>query len=121
MKKILLVDDIKEIYQMLLHSVNEVAEVTWANCLHEASVFLLEKNYHLLILDVELPDGNGIEYCSRIKALHPNIPILFITSHQTLAEKHLALSVGANGFITKPFSPEAENDMNELLEMYLVG
>ncbi len=84
-----------------------------------------------MILDIELPDGDGIEFYSRIKHSHPNIPVLFITSHTALEEKKLAFTVGADGFITKPFSPHALRDrireigqkeeMNDLLELYLVG
>ncbi len=131
MKKILLVDDTKEIYQMVVQSVGEIAEVTWAKCLDEASTMLNENEFNILILDIELPDGDGIEFCSRIKPNYPNTPVLFITSHTTLSEKKLAFTVGADGFITKPFSPPAllerikevgnEEDMNEILEMYLVG
>ncbi len=131
MKKILLVDDTKEIYQMVVHSVGEVADVTWAKCLDEASALLKEKEFSLMILDIELPDGDGIEFCSRIKPSHPNIPVLFITSHTTLEERKLAFTVGADGFITKPFSPTAlrdrirevgqEEDINDLLELYLVS
>ncbi len=131
MKKILLVDDTKEIYQMVVHSVSEIAEVTWAKCLDEASILLKEREFSLLILDIELPDGNGIDFCSKIKPIHPNIPVLFITSHTTLAERKEAFTVGADGFITKPFTPPAlreriqevgkEENLNDLLEFYLVG
>lgn len=78
-----------------------------------------------------MPDGNGIDFCSRIKPIHPNVPVLFITSHTTLAEKKEAFTVGAEGFITKPFTPSAlcerveevgnEDAFNDLLEFYLVG
>lgn len=131
MKKILLVDDTREIYQLVVHSVGEIADVTWAKCLEDASTLLAEREFNLLILDIELPDGNGIEFCSRIKPIHPNVPVLFITSHTTLAEKKEAFIVGAEGFITKPFTPSAlcerveevgnEDAFNDLLEFYLVG
>ncbi len=131
MKKILLVDDTKEIYQMVAHSVSGIADITWAKSLDEASTLLKEREFSLLILDIELPDGNGIEFCSKIKPFHPNIPVLFITSHTTLSEKKEAFTVGADGFITKPFSPPAlrarilevgkEENLNDLLEFYLIG
>lgn len=131
MKKILLIDDAKEIYQMVTQSVGEVAVVTWATCLDEATALLNKEKFNLMILDIELPDGDGIEFCSRIKPFHPDVPILFITSHTTLAEKQLAFKVGGDGFITKPFSPPAlcerieslgtEEEFNDVLELYLVG
>lgn len=131
MKKILLIDDTKEIYQMVTHSANEIADVTWAKSLDEAAVLLKERKFHLVILDIELPDGNGIEFCSQMKPSHPDVPVLFITSHTALAEKKDAFSNGADGYITKPFSPPAlreriqavgkEENLNDLLEFYLVG
>ncbi len=130
MKKILLIDDTKEIYQMVSHSVSEIAEVTWAKCLDEATNLLKEREFNLVILDIELPDGNGIEFCSQIKPSHPNTPILFITSHTTLAEKKEAFTVGADGFITKPFTPSAlreriqevgsEQNLKDCLELFLI-
>lgn len=130
MKKLLLVDDSREIYQLVTHSVGEIADVTWAKCIIDASNLMLESEFNLLILDIELPDGNGIEFCSQIKVTHPNIPVLFITSHTALAEKKQAFTVGAEGFILKPFSPPAlrerilevgnEESINDLLELYLV-
>lgn len=131
MKKILLIDDTVEIYHMVVHSVRGAADVTWAKCLHEATVLLEERKFNLMILDIELPDGDGIEFCSRIKPIHPDVPVLFITSHTTLEEKKLAFKVGGDGFIAKPFSPPAlferiqslgtEEGFSEALELYLVG
>lgn len=116
---------------MVTHSVGEIAEVTWATCLDEASTLLKQQEFSLVILDIELPDGDGIEFCSRLKPTHPKTPVLFITSHTTLLEKKLAFTNGADGFMTKPFSPGAlrekisevgkDEDMGNLLEFYLVG
>lgn len=130
MKKILLVDDTQEIYQMVVESVGTTANVTWAKCLDEAGELLKEKEFNLLILDIELPDGDGIEFSFRIKPSHPKIPVLFITA-DTVAEQKLASKVGGDGFIVKPFSPpalveriqtqEVVDDFNDVLELYLVG
>ncbi|MBA2406346.1 MAG: response regulator [Bdellovibrionales bacterium] len=105
MKNILLVEDTKEIYQMVLQSVDKIGELSWAKCLDEAATLLNENDYNLLILDVELPDGNGIEFCSSIQSTHPHVPILFLTIHTNLAEKSSAFTAGAEGYITKPFTP----------------
>lgn len=105
MNHILLVEDSKEIYQMVQQSTQQVADLTWAKSIEEAKTALNSRSFDLLILDVELPDGNGIEFCSSIQSSHPNILVFFLTSHSNLSEKVLGFSAGADDYITKPFSP----------------
>jgi DNA-binding response OmpR family regulator len=105
MDHILLVEDSKEIYQMVLQSLTNVAQLSWAKSLKEATQELSKKNYDLIILDVELPDGNGIEFCSSIQSTSSHIPVFFLTSHSNLAEKVMGFSAGADDYITKPFFP----------------
>lgn len=105
MFQILLVEDSKEIYQMVLQSTQHIATLSWAQSITEAKSILSSKAFDLLILDIELPDGNGIEFCSSIQATLPNILVFFLSSHTTLSEKVLGFSAGADDYITKPFSP----------------
>jgi DNA-binding response OmpR family regulator len=105
MNHILLVEDSKEIYQMVIQSVQQIAELHWAKSLKEATDKLANNTFNLIILDVELPDGNGIEFCSSIQATYPNITVFFLTSHNNLSEKVLGFSAGGDDYITKPFSP----------------
>lgn len=105
MNKILLVEDSKEIYQMVVQSVAQIADLTWAKSISEARTFLKGNAFSLFILDVELPDGNGIEFCSTLQATHSQVPVFFLTSHNNLSEKVMGFSAGADDYITKPFSP----------------
>lgn len=105
MNQILLVEDCKEIYQMVVQSTAQVAELTWAKSVEEARIKMSTKNFDLLILDVELPDGNGIEFCSSIQATHSHVSVFFLTGRNNLSEKVLGFSAGAEDYITKPFSP----------------
>lgn len=105
MNKILLVEDSKEIYQMVVQSVAQLADLTWAKSLAEARTHLKGNTFSLFILDVELPDGNGIEFCSTLQASHSQVPVFFLTSHNNLSEKVMGFSAGADDYITKPFSP----------------
>ncbi len=105
MDKILLVEDSKEIYQMVLQSVSQVAELTWATSIQEAKSVLAQSTFSLMILDVDLPDGNGIEFCSSIQTSHSHIPVFFLTAHLNLSDKVMGFSAGADDYITKPFSP----------------
>lgn len=105
MNRILLVEDCKEIYQMVVQSASQIADLTWAKSVQEAREAIAKHNFDLILLDVELPDGNGIEFCSSIQSTHSHISIFFLTGHSTLSEKVLGFSAGADDYITKPFSP----------------
>jgi DNA-binding response OmpR family regulator len=106
MDRILLVDDHQEIFNLVLESTSKLASLTWVKTIKEAqSVLQLEEPFDLLILDIDLPDGNGIEYCSVIQSLYPKLLVFILTDHQTIAEKVLGFSAGADDYITKPFAP----------------
>lgn len=102
MKTILLVDDSKEIFNMVSLSVDSVADLHWAADLHTARSLIKETVFDLILLDIELPDGSGVDFCSEIQSL--NVPVFFLTSHEALADKVLGFSAGADDYITKPFA-----------------
>ena len=58
----------------------------------------------LLILDVMLPDANGMDLCREIRA-HNDIPILMLTARGDLPDKVLGLELGADDYVAKPFEP----------------
>lgn len=59
----------------------------------------------LLVLDIMLPGGaNGFELCRRIRGTHPRVPILMLTARSDVVDKALGLDLGADDYMTKPFS-----------------
>jgi two-component system KDP operon response regulator KdpE len=60
----------------------------------------------LVVLDLGLPDLEGIEVCRRMRAVSQTIPILVLSARMGDADKVGALDIGADDYITKPFSPE---------------
>ncbi|WP_168122697.1 response regulator transcription factor [Paenibacillus sp. HB172176] len=64
----------------------------------------LSGEFHLIILDVMLPKLDGFEICRRIRAVN-NIPILLVTSKKEDIDKIRGLGLGADDYMTKPFSP----------------
>ncbi len=105
MHKILLVEDSKEIYQMVAQSTTHLAELKWVKSVKEARAEIVRNTFDLFILDVDLPDGNGIEFCASIQETHSNTAVFFLTGHTDLSEKVMGFSAGADDYITKPFSP----------------
>lgn len=61
--------------------------------------------FDLVILDLMLPGKSGYEVCREIRKKRPSLPILMLTSRSQEAEKVLGLEMGADDYVTKPFSP----------------
>jgi two-component system alkaline phosphatase synthesis response regulator PhoP len=64
---------------------------------------------NLVLLDVMLPDFNGLDLCHQFKSEQPDLPIMFLTAKNQTADKIDGLKLGADDYITKPF------DLEELL------
>jgi two-component system alkaline phosphatase synthesis response regulator PhoP len=62
------------------------------------------KNFDLIILDLILPDKNGIEICKDLRNQGVNTPILMLTGKKEEVDKVLGLEIGADDYVTKPFS-----------------
>ncbi|EAR60333.1 two-component system regulatory protein [Neptuniibacter caesariensis] len=65
---------------------------------------LQNSRFDLAIIDVGLPDFNGFELCKRIREFS-NIPIIFLTARSDEIDRILGLELGADDYVTKPFSP----------------
>lgn len=78
--------------------------VTWKATGEEGVEFVRQHNPHLVILDVRLPDGNGFDFCRRMRALKLRQPILMLTVSREEVDKVLGLEMGADDYMTKPYS-----------------
>ena len=103
MKRVLLVEDAKEIQLMVVHALQLIADVTWVSDLATAREAIKRDEFDIYLLDVELPDGKGFELCSTIQQANPQSPIIFLTAHSELSDKVMGFAVGADDYITKPF------------------
>ncbi len=100
---VLLVEDSKEVHQMVKSAIGSIAELDWADTISSAKTKVGEKKYEMILLDIELPDGSGLEFCTYLQENNPQVPIFFLTSHTELSQKVLGFSAGADDYITKPF------------------
>ena len=64
----------------------------------------LENDIDLLILDIMLPGINGYEICRKVKAEKPELPVIMLTARGSEMDKVAGLDIGADDYITKPFS-----------------
>ncbi|MFC2130599.1 response regulator [Bacteroidota bacterium] len=106
MKRILIVDDLPENIDVLgdiLSNYNRSIAMNGEIALQIASSLLPD----IILLDIMMPDMDGFEVCSRLKANEKtkNIPVIFITAKNSVEDETHGLELGAVDFISKPISP----------------
>ena len=104
---ILLVEDEENLLEALkLNLELEGYEVTGAHDGAEALRTVQKEYFNLLILDVMLPELDGITVCETIRLNNPDIPILILSAKNSSADRVLGLKKGADDYLTKPFNLE---------------
>lgn len=102
--RILIADDDKEIRNLLkIYLERELYMVDTAINGEEALHLFNQNKYNLVILDLMMPKIDGIEVCKKLRD-KTNVPILMLTAKDHEVDKILGLSIGADDYITKPFS-----------------
>ncbi|MGL4738966.1 MAG: response regulator transcription factor [Cellulosilyticaceae bacterium] len=103
--KILVVDDEKDIRDLVgIYLRNEGYEVDLAATGLEAIQKVNAQQYHLIVLDVMMPEVNGVDACMKIREQH-NVPIIMLSAKTEDIDKIMGLSVGADDYLAKPFNP----------------
>ena len=104
---ILLVEDEENLQEALkLNLELEGYEITGAYDGAEALRAVQKEYFHLIILDVMLPEVDGITVCETIRLSNPDIPILILSARNSSADRILGLKKGADDYLTKPFNLE---------------
>ncbi len=104
-KKVLIVEDEKNIVDILRFNLRkEGYETLEAYDGRTGLELALKENPDLILLDLMLPVMNGFEVCKTIRDKGLNTPVLIITARETEQDKILGLELGADDYITKPFS-----------------
>lgn len=104
MKTVLIIDDDLEVQQLIKTYLEREGFGVYCTPLsNEGLEIIKEKKIDLIILDIFLPDGNGLEVCKKIRSTS-KIPITLISAKGDESDKVLGLGLGADDFITKPFS-----------------
>lgn len=104
-QRILVIEDDKDIAHLVeLHLKDEGYEVSRAYDGKAGLELALSKPYDLIILDLILPGVGGVEICRRVRAASFYTPILMLTAKSTELDRVLGLEIGADDYMTKPFS-----------------
>lgn len=105
-KHILLVDDEEHILRLLdYHLKKEGYETDLAEDGRTALKLAESEHYDFILLDIMLPQLDGIEVCKRIRSKGNKTPIMMVSAKGEEFDKVLALELGADDYMTKPFSP----------------
>jgi len=103
--RILLVDDEQPIQTLLSFPLQRDGyEVVHASDGREALARFSEQTFDLVVLDVMLPKMDGLEVCRRLRAKGERVPIIMLSAKSEEIDKVLGLELGADDYITKPFS-----------------
>lgn len=104
-ERILVVEDEKEIADLIeIYLTNDGYQVLKAYNGKEALDILSKEQVHLVVLDIMMPEMDGLEVCRKIRE-HNNMPILMLSAKSEDMDKILGLSTGADDYLTKPFNP----------------
>jgi len=105
-KKVLVVDDEKSILTLIEYNLQQAGfEVITAMDGEEAKNIALQENPDLIVLDLMLPKMDGLEVCKQLRQQKNFTPILMLTAKDDEFDKVLGLELGADDYMTKPFSP----------------
>ncbi len=104
MKRLLIIEDDRAMADGLSITLkSESIDVEKCYDITTAKKSIREKNYNLIILDIGLPDGSGLDLLQEIRRIY-RIPVIMLTANDTETDVVMGLELGAADYITKPFS-----------------
>jgi len=103
--KILIVEDEPAIAENIQYALEtDGFETVSVSCGQPVLSFLEKDTIDLIVMDIGLPDINGLDLCKDIRKLF-SIPIIFLTARSDEIDRVVGLEIGADDYVTKPFSP----------------
>jgi DNA-binding NtrC family response regulator len=106
--QVLIVDDDQSMVETLTKAMTRRGfAVTWKTSATDALQLLDEQDFDVVVTDLHMEGMNGLEFCERVTANRPDVPVVMITAFGSLDSAVSAIRVGAYDFITKPFDVEA--------------
>jgi len=102
----LLVDDSEDTRLLVARALRMLPhDLTWVMTAEEGRAAVAAKKFDFVLLDVDLPDGDGYTLCRHVVQALPDVPIFFVTGRNSAIDLLAGFSMGAEDFINKPFRP----------------
>jgi two-component system OmpR family response regulator len=90
------------------HVVRNNHAVDWMKAIEDAQASIRVTSYGLVLLDIRLPDGSGVDLLKELRASGVTTPVIILTAHDQISERIRGLNAGADDYLVKPF------DLDEL-------
>ncbi len=104
-KKILVIEDEVDIAQLIhIHLSDITPDITLIHDGEQAMRWIQKDHWDAILLDIKLPKVDGLALCRLIRAENKQVPILMLTAKSTELDRVLGLELGADDYLTKPFS-----------------
>ena len=104
MRKILIVEDDRELKEGICYALQKAGYLTEsADSVQNAKTLFLKEGADVILLDVNLPDGEGFDFCKWVKE-RTLVPVLFLTARDLEEDALCGYEAGAEDYVTKPFS-----------------
>jgi DNA-binding response OmpR family regulator len=103
---LLLIEDDLQLGNALSKLLKRHYRVHWVRNLATARSHFDAAGYDAMLLDLGLPDGDGVAWLSALRAAGSNVPVLIITARDALDDRVRGLDTGADDYLVKPFEPE---------------
>lgn len=115
-RNVLIVDDsqlIHQMYRLIFLRYKDCVFFDAMNGLEALEILSREKGVELILLDINMPIMNGVQFMEKLQAdgLYRNIPIIVISTEGKEADTVRALKLGARGYVVKPFKPEVLHEL----------
>ncbi len=102
--RLLVVEDDRLLNNTLCYNLSAAGYIVDAAMSKSAAVNFCEvQDYDLIVLDVNLPDGNGFDFCTEIKERRPDTAVIFLTANDMESDMLKGFELGADDYVTKPF------------------
>ena len=103
---VLIVDDEIDICFLLGNVLNKRlnANISCANTITSATSEMILHQPSIVFLDNHLPDGSGMSFLKHLKEFYPDTKVVMITAYDTSNDRNMAMEIGADAFIAKPFT-----------------
>lgn len=107
--RVLLIEDTIELGEAIREQIADDGHaVDWVTLLKEASACLLTTPYDLILLDLMLPDGRGLDFLQQLRGAGNSTPVIILTALDQVSDRINGLNAGADDYLVKPF------DLSEL-------
>ena len=106
MKRVLIVEDNDSNFILMTYILKKHYQYERAKNGQEAVDMVEKNNYDIVLMDIKMPVMDGLEATKKIKAIHPELPIVALTANAFDSDRQLAFDAGCDEFLSKPISSE---------------